>query len=620
MRNMSPNFKLRFILGTAIIFISAFVFFQIINCSKNNQTKNEIINPDPEYKIEQKYPDYVQAKQYIEQGESLKARMIFRDLLQKEPDNPYFLYGYALSGMLYNLARSGELLQKMFEIVQQLKLSPNLNLKSDGTSESRVWLDALLHLIFKIIILDTADEFAAEISNFFSKIKEEDKEKFTFGIKKMTINFYVGGESIQKFTLYGKHGVEEAYLLEGIAQIVRTVIYSLLSLSYNVDLEHIFKVLDFTKKYGGIFSVFAYPLTVGFPAAMYLIERGERVFTAPFTKEMNLAKEAMIASAKAILDYYELLIKANENKNKREDFMLFFGDDWKIYIKASLGDEAPKNILTNEGGLEGVKSAKRGAESVLASLEGKTLVLCNDIIGPFTVFINTLSRSGFITSLLQVAEKSSPDEAKQVAVDFFRGIIYYLDWFYAILSACQQDAILFDFSKFFDLLKNLRGKLPVWFNLGESDYKISTKRNIFLEWECGTSTHDLDFSKLERNFNYLFCARKSVFQDSEHFSAPITLGKGINEILGVKLGEDRINPLSKNPLKKDEVATPISYMLLPDPSFEGFIRINTKVLWKDCNVPCGAPCGVVELKGQDGLCLINAGLAKLGAYVYGGIE
>jgi hypothetical protein len=615
MRNPNFNFKLRFILGTAIVFISVFVSFQIINCSKNN-----IINPNPEYQIEKKYPDYVQAKQYIEQGESLKARTIFRDLLQKDPNNPYFLYGYALSGMLYNLARSGELLQKMFEIVQQLKLSPNLNLKSDGTSESRVWLDALIHLIFKIIILDTADEFAAEISNFFSKIKEEDKEKFTFGIKKMTINFYVGGESIQKFTLYGKHGVEEAYLLEGIAQIVRTVIYSLLSLSYNVDLEHIFKVLDFTKKYGGIFSVFAYPLTVGFPAAMYLIERGERVFTAPFTKEMNLAKEAMIASAKAILDYYELLIKANENKNKREDFMLFFGDDWKIYIKASLGDEAPKNILTNEGGLEGVKSAKRGAESVLASLEGKTLVLCNDIIGPFTVFINTLSRSGFITSLLQVAEKSSPDEAKQVAVDFFRGIIYYLDWFYAILSACQQDAILFDFSKFFDLLKNLRGKLPVWFNLGESDYKISTKRNIFLEWECGTSTHDLDFSKLERNFNYLFCARKSVFQDSEHFSAPITLGKGINEILGVKLGEDRINPLSKNPLKKDEVATPISYMLLPDPSFEGFIRINTKVLWKDCNVPCGAPCGVVELKGQDGLCLINAGLAKLGAYVYGGIE
>ncbi|MDT7908103.1 MAG: hypothetical protein RRA63_08710, partial [Candidatus Calescibacterium sp.] len=174
----SVNFSFSFSLGfIAAIFISAFVFFQIINCSKNNQTKNEIINPDPEYQIEQKYPDYVQAKQYIEQGESLKARMIFRDLLQKEPDNPYFLYGYALSGMLYNLARSGELLQKMFEIVQQLKLSPNLNLKSDGTSESRVWLDALLHLIFKIIILDTADEFAAEISNFFSKIKEEDKEK-----------------------------------------------------------------------------------------------------------------------------------------------------------------------------------------------------------------------------------------------------------------------------------------------------------------------------------------------------------------------------------------------------------------------------------------------------------
>lgn len=619
MRNPNFNLKLRFILSIAIAFISVFVSFQIINCSKNNQTNN-IINPNPEYQIEQKYPDYVQAKQYIEQGESLKARTIFRDLLQKDPNNPYFLYGYALSGMLYNLARSGELLQKMFEIVQQLKLSPNLNLKSDGTSESRVWLDALLHLIFKIIILDTADEFAAEISNFFSKIKEEDKEKFAFGIKKMTINFYAGGESIQKFTLYGKHGVAEAYLLEGIAQIVRTVIYSLLSLSYNVDLEHIFKVLDFTKKYGGIFSVFAYPLTVGFPAAMYLIERGERVFTAPFTKEMNLAKEAMIAGSKAILNNQELLIKANENKNKREDFMLFFGDDWKIYIKASLGDEAPKNILTNEGGLEGLKGTKRGAESVLASLEGKALVLCSDIIGTFTVFISVLTRSGFITSLLQVAEKSSPEEAKQVAVDFYRGIIYYLDWFYAILSACQQDAILFDFSKFFDLLKNLRGKIPVWFNLGESDYKISTKRNIFLEWECGTSTYDLDFSKLERNFNYLFCARKSVFQDSEHFSAPITLGKGINEILGMEVGEDRINPLSKNPLKKDGVAAPIAYLLLPDPSFEGFIRINTKVLWKDCNVPCGAPCGVVELKGQDGLCLINAGFAKLGAYVYGGIE
>jgi hypothetical protein len=60
----------------------------------------------------------------------------------------------------------------------------------------------------------------------------------------------------------------------------------------------------------------------------------------------------------------------------------------------------------------------------------------------------------------------------------------------------------------------------------------------------------------------------------------------------------------------------MAYLLLPDPSFEGFIRTNTKVLWKDCNVPCG----VVELKGQDGLCLINAGLAKLGSYVYGGIE
>jgi len=65
----------------------------------------------------------------------------------------------------------------------------------------------------------------------------------------------------------------------------------------------------------------------------------------------------------------------------------------------------------------------------------------------------------------------------------------------------------------------------------------------------------------------------------------------------------------------------MTYLLLPDPSFEeGFIRTNTKVLWKDCNVPCGAPCGVVELKGQDGLCLINAAFAKLGTYVYGEIE
>jgi hypothetical protein len=94
MRNLNFNLKLRFILSTAIVFISAFVSFQIINCSKN-----EIINPNPEYQIEQKYPDYVQAKQYIEQGESLKARTIFRDLLQKDPNNPYFLYGYALSGM-----------------------------------------------------------------------------------------------------------------------------------------------------------------------------------------------------------------------------------------------------------------------------------------------------------------------------------------------------------------------------------------------------------------------------------------------------------------------------------------------------------------------------------------
>lgn len=130
--------------------------------------------------------------------------------------------------------------------------------------------------------------------------------------------------------------------------------------------------------------------------------------------------------------------------------------------------------------------------------------------------------------------------------------------------------------------------------------------------------YGLDLGKLERSFNYLFCARKSIFSDSEHFSAPITLGKGITEILGMRVDEEsRINPLASNPLPKDGIPSPNTYILLPDPSFRGFLRLDTRVLWPDCRVPCNAPCGVVEPQGLQGLCLVNAALAKLARYVYG---
>ena len=552
--------------------------------------------------------EYIQAKRYIENGENYEAKKLFSTLVKRQPENPNFLYGYALSGMLYNLQRTGELIQMLFKTIKSLTSAPPSPLRTEST---RIFVDALLEAIFRIIILNTADDFVVDMSKFF-KVADD---SFIFDIQKMTISFFVGGKSIEKFTVYGKHGIEEANLLYATAQLIRTVIYSILSLSFNVDIRDVLRVYNFTQENGGMLSFFAYPLTVGFPSLMYLVERNQNVLTAPFKEEQSEAKKALVETVSALYKYSSVATEKFSKGLSRDGFMFFLGDDGKTYIKSSLGDQPPKRIPAGQGGIEGLKETVRGAKSVLESLEGKGLVLCDDISGPIGVFMNVVVSSGLLQTLSEVAEQSAPEEAKTIARDFYRSAIYYLDWVLAIYSACTKDAFLFDFSKLWIALENLREAIPVWFSF-EKDDVVSRNRNLLLEWECQTSTYDLKIERLERNFNWLLCAKKSVFEDSEHFSKPITLGKGITSVLGMEV-VNRENPLSKNPLPKDGIPTPYPYIILPDPSFKGFLHLNTKVLWPNCNVPCGFSCEVVEPEGMKGLCLVNATLAKIGNYIYG---
>lgn len=562
-------------------------------------------------------PEFLKSKNYIETGENCEAEKLFEQLLKKEPKNPQYLYGYALSGGLCKLQRTGEIIQKLFETIREFKFAPEKKSKTVESQllskQGRVLIDAFLELIFRILILDTVDKVTYNMKKFL----EVADNNFVFDIQKMTINFFAGGKSLQKFTVWGKHGIEEANLLYAIAQIIRTLVYSLLSLSFNAEISDVFMVYNYALEHGGIMALFAYPLTVGFPSIMYLLERNQNILTAPFKDEMNTAKTSLIEGAKALHKNQSMLAEKFSSGIKREGFMISYNEkEDKSYIKAALGEEDPKIIVAGNEGIEGIRETVRGAENILKSLEGKGLVKCEEISGPAEVFLTILADSGFVQALASVAEASAPTEAKRIAEDFYRSIIYYLDWFFAIHSACTQDAILFDFSKLWYMLENLRGAIPVWFSLAKEN-EISVKRNLLIEWECETSTYDLNLEKLERNFNYLFCARKSTFSDSEHFSVPLTLGIGIKNILGFEVGEDRINPLSKNPLQKDGIPTPYPYIILPNPSFHEFLYIDTRVFWPSCEVPCGFSCEVVKPEGLKGLCLINASLAQIGKSIYG---
>lgn len=141
------------------------------------------------------------------------------------------------------------------------------------------------------------------------------------------------------------------------------------------------------------------------------------------------------------------------------------------------------------------------------------------------------------------------------------------------------------------LLQNdLRDMLPAW-----------TPENFVIEWECGADWIEGEISNLGDDFK---CKTEPI--DSTHFYRELELK--VISVGGVPAGGR--NPLYPDGIPKDGVSARTPYILFQDPSFGGALKINMKALFG--RNPCGPQVYMHKPEGLEGICELNALLAKLG--------
>ena len=559
---------------------------------------------------------------HLEEGEGLKAFLIFDELMNEDPKNPHYIYGKALAIVERELASAAEKTKQILDFINEVGralASPPQNefhwnktktKTQDKRKVERKIIDSVLLKILKIAFLDTTDKFSALLrgTDFFSLAGDN----FIFPIRRFRIKFYFGGEEINSFSFYGKHGIEEAYIIAGLAELIRFVLYSILSVSFDLEIPEIFSILNYAGKQGGILTLLSDPIEVGFPSLYWVLERNRKILTAPYKDEMRKAELALDKQIEYFENYHLKIYEKFSKGDTREGFLIFSKGDKSAYLRAQIGEGEIKEFRTSSS-IEGIRIAGEGMKLVRKSIEEGYLVPCSHIEGPVTSLLSAVSNSGFSSVLAESASAGAGEEGKEIEERFNKAvqlILYFTSWFSAFVALCSQDLFYFDFSKYFDALSSLRNIIPAYFSATTKDV-ISPLRNMIIEWECGredginTLTYSSEF--FDPSSVGLMCRRKVKFYDMEHFQDFLTM---------VRFPGELSPEISVIP--KDGIRSPTGYLLIPDPSVAGFLWIDPKVLWPDCEIPCRGECKIQKLEGEVGQCIANAGFAEIGRRIYVG--
>ncbi len=593
--------------------ISFIVLLQLSGCGGENSESDEKSEAQRKFEL---------GVSYLEDGEGLKAFLVFDELMEEDPKNPHYIYGKALAIVEKELASAAEKTKQILDFINEVGstlASPPQNTKfqryrvnpktQDERKVERKIIDSILLKILKIAFLDTTDKLSALLreTDFFSLAGDN----FVFPIRRFRIKFYFGGEEINSFSFYGKHGIEEAYLIAGLAELIRFILYSILSVSFDLEIPEIFSILNYAGKKGGILTLLSDPIEVGFPSLYWVLERNRKILTAPYKEEMRKAKLALDKQIEYFENYHLKIYNTFSKGDTRNSFLIFSKGDGRAYIRAQVGDGEIKEFST--GTLKGIQISGQGMKLVRKSIEEGYLVPCSHIEGPVTSLLSAVSNSGFSSVLAESASAGAGEEGKEIGERFNKAvqlILYFAGWFSAFVSLCSQDLFYFDFSKYFDALSSLRNIIPAYFSATTKDV-ISPLRNMIIEWECGrekginTLTYSSEF--FDPSSVGLMCRRKVKLYDTEHFQDFLTM---------VRFPGNLSPQVSVIP--KDGIRSPTGYLLIPDPSVAGFLWIDPKVLWPDCEIPCRGECKIQKLEREVGQCIMNAGFAEIGRRIYVG--
>jgi tetratricopeptide (TPR) repeat protein len=561
-----------------------------LSCSKDENNKNP------------KLSEYEKGIRYLESGNYSDAYSTFENLVKKEGEKPEYLLGMALASVASEFSKLPEKVQRGLQMFSP-KFNPDLE-KIDTKQERKLaGLNAVLETFAKDLILDMIETNLP----ILIKVSEKIDENFVFPITFLPVNF-----PGTPFGFFGNWGYAEVNHLIDIGAYLAIFIRFILSVNINAPISSYFAVDEFVKSKGGWGMFFGDPLNVGFRAIAYLLNSSNSIFTLWSKENLLKAKEYGLISAEHFKRTYESLLLNYKKRNRRENFVAFFDEEFKrIHLKVQVGGEV--KILDMTFTQQDFETIIKNAQRLIDHLKGKNKepIECSHIFGGISNIVGFFVNSGFLLSAAQSSLKSGRGE--EIA-KFFEGAENLLGTFLILTSICLSNVVEIDINKLIDNFQGLRNLFPVW-TFTSSQFDDS----IWLEWECGTNSLKPDFSVLDPVEAYLQCSKRATLKDSNHFSDQIVLGAGITQVAGVKvtrLSEPRceqtfeecikiyggINPLQEG-IPRDGQYSRVPYFLFQDPSFYGSLWINPQRIGISF---CGAPMERHMPEGIMGVCELNA--------------
>ncbi len=571
------------------LFLSFLLFPLFLSCSKDGNNKNP------------KLSEYEKGIRYLESGNYSDAYSTFESLVKKEGEKPEYLLGMVLASVASEFSKLPEKVQRGLQMFSP-KFNPDLE-KIDTKQEQKLsGLNAVLETFAKDLILDMIETNLPTLI----KVSEKIDENFVFPITFLPVNF-----SQTPFGFFGNWGDVEVNYLIDIGAYLAFLIRFLLSVNINAPVSSYFAVNEFVKSKGGWGMFFGDPLNVGFRAIAYLLNSSNSIFTLWSKENLIKAKEYGLISAERNKKAYESLLLNYKKRNRRENFVAFFDEEFKRnHMKVYVGGEVKILDFTFTQDYETIIRAN---QRVIDHLRGKNKepIECSAFYDRLGDVVSFFVSSGFILSAAQSSIKSGRGES---IAKFFKGAENLLGIFLILTSICIADVVEIDLNKLVDNFQGLRNLFPVW-TFTSSQFDDS----IWLEWECGTNSLKPDFSVLDPAEAYLQCSKRAPLKDSNHFFDQTVLGAGITQVAGVKvtrLSEPRceqtfeecikiyggINPLQEG-IPRDGQYSRVPYFLFQDPSFYGSLWINPQRIGISF---CGAPMERHMPEGITGVCELNA--------------
>jgi tetratricopeptide (TPR) repeat protein len=548
-----------------------------------------------------KLSEYEKGLRYLESGNYSDAYSTFENLVKKEGEKPEYLLGMALASVASEFSKLPEKVQRGLQMFSP-KFNPDLE-KIDTKQEQKLpGLNAILETFAKDLILDMIETNLPTLI----KVSEKIDENFVFPITFLPVNF-----PGTPFGFFGNWGYAEVNFLAGLGAYLAFLIRFILSVNINAPISSYFAVNEFVKSKGGWGIFFADPLNVGFRAIAHLLNSSNSIFTLWSKENLLKAKEYGLISVEYDKKTYESLLLNYKKRNRRENFVAFFDEEFKrIHMKVYVGGEVKILDFTSTQDYETII---RSDQEVIDHFRGKNKepIRCSAFYDRLGDVVGFFVSSGFVLSAAQSSIKSGRGES---IAKFFEGTKNLLGIFLILTSICMADVVEIDINKLVDNFQGLRNLFPVW-TFTSSQFDDS----IWLEWECGTNSLKPDFSVLDPAGAYLQCSKRATLKDSNHFSDQIVLGAGITQVAGVKvtrLSEPRceqtfeeciklyggINPLQEG-IPRDGQYSRVPYFLFQDPSFYGSLWINPQRIGVSF---CGAPMERHMPEGITGVCELNA--------------